>query len=51
MGRSKLKADQVTAMREAWKNGTHWRDLASQYGVDPSHARKVVLGKTWKHHP
>ncbi len=48
-----LTAEQVLAMRAAYKNGSakSYAELARQYGVSVSAARQAVLRVTWRHLP
>lgn len=50
IGTSKLKAEQVIEIREAYKVGNATlQSLAEKYGVDQSCISLVVLRKRWKH--
>lgn len=46
-GRSRLRAEDIPAIREAYANGVVQRALGAQYGVSPSTIGHVVRRVTW----
>jgi hypothetical protein len=51
VGGSKLKENEIVAIRNAYKTGVSCKHLASQFGISQRHAHYIVSGKTWKHLP
>lgn len=46
---SKLKKEDVLAIRTAVFNGTRQIDIAKQYAISSKHVSDIKLGRTWKH--
>jgi hypothetical protein len=48
---AKLTENQVIEMRMLYRQGKRFCDIARQFGLTRSHARRIVLRKSWAHLP
>lgn len=50
-GNSKLKEEDVRAMRALSSQGIPAAEIGRRYGVNAGHARRIISGKAWAHVP
>jgi hypothetical protein len=48
-GRSKLKLDEVKAIRLLVESGLMFKDVAKMFNVSPSNVSAIMRGKSWSH--
>ncbi len=46
---AKLTEAKVLKMREEWKSGRHYKEIASEYGIKPTNVHRILSGKSWSH--
>lgn len=48
---AKLSADQVARIREQFATGRFRKDIAAEFGIDPTTVSRIGAGGSWRHLP